>query len=154
MFWSLSFVEMLMFVWRLDEIQKKKFDQGLCKNLWFALNPRVLCAFGNVWSVLLQILAAACCFYECKIQHQKEATRSCEFASNETRKKNRLNLTNKQTTGNRWWFQKLQLWMIFQEANHCYINCPFLGLGASFDQFSSNGISFHHELIFAMGLEF
>ena len=37
---------------------------------------------------------------------------------------------------------------------HCYIKCPFLGLGASFGQFSSNGISFHHELIFAMGLEF
>ena len=39
-------------------------------------------------------------------------------------------------------------------AEHCYIKCPFLGLGASFGQFSSNGISFHHELIFAMGLEF
>ena len=37
---------------------------------------------------------------------------------------------------------------------HCYIKCPFLGLGASYGQFSSNGISFHHELIFAMGLEF
>ena len=37
---------------------------------------------------------------------------------------------------------------------HCYIKCPFLGLGASFGQFSSNDISFHHELIFAMGLEF
>ena len=38
--------------------------------------------------------------------------------------------------------------------SHCYIKCPFLDLGASFGQFSSNGISFHHELIFAMGLEF
>ena len=37
---------------------------------------------------------------------------------------------------------------------HCYIKCPFLGLGAYFGQFSSNGISFHHELMFAMGLEF
>ena len=37
---------------------------------------------------------------------------------------------------------------------HCYIKCPFLSLGASFGQFSSNGISFHHELVFAMGLEF
>ena len=37
---------------------------------------------------------------------------------------------------------------------HSYIKCPFLGLGASFGQFSSNGISFHHELIFAMGLDF
>ena len=42
----------------------------------------------------------------------------------------------------------------FEEGSHCYIKCPFLGLGASFGQFSSNGISFHHELIFAMGLEF
>ena len=39
-------------------------------------------------------------------------------------------------------------------SRHCYIKCPFLGLGASFGQFSSSGISFHHELIFAMGLEF
>ena len=39
-------------------------------------------------------------------------------------------------------------------VTHCYIKCPFLGLGAYFGQFSSNGISFHHELIFAMGLEF
>ena len=38
--------------------------------------------------------------------------------------------------------------------SHCYIKCPFLGLGAYFCQFSSNGISFHHELMFAMGLEF
>ena len=37
---------------------------------------------------------------------------------------------------------------------HCYIKCPFLGLGAYFGQFSSNGISFHHELMVAMGLEF
>ena len=36
----------------------------------------------------------------------------------------------------------------------CYIKCPFLGLVAYFGQFSSNGISFHHELMFAMGLEF
>ena len=39
-------------------------------------------------------------------------------------------------------------------SRHCYIKCLFLGLGASFGQFSSNGISFHHELMFAMGLEF
>jgi len=37
---------------------------------------------------------------------------------------------------------------------HCYIKCPFLGLGAYFGQFSSNGISFHHEHMFAMGFEF
>ena len=39
-------------------------------------------------------------------------------------------------------------------AIHCYIKCPFLGLGACFGQFSSNDISFHHELMFANGLEF
>ena len=37
---------------------------------------------------------------------------------------------------------------------HCYIKCPFLGLGACFGQFSSNDISFHLELMLAMGLEF
>ena len=41
-----------------------------------------------------------------------------------------------------------------QNPHHCYIKCPFLGLGACFGQFSSNDISFHHELMFAMGLEF
>ena len=41
-----------------------------------------------------------------------------------------------------------------QHLRRCYIKCPFLGLGAYFGQFSSNGISFHHELMFAMGLEF
>ena len=40
------------------------------------------------------------------------------------------------------------------QGEHCYIKCPFLGLGACFGQFSSNDISFHHELMFAMGLEF
>ena len=38
--------------------------------------------------------------------------------------------------------------------DHCYIKCPFLGLGACFGQFSSNDISFHHELMFAMALDF
>ena len=42
----------------------------------------------------------------------------------------------------------------YLEGAHCYIKCPFLGLGAYFGQFSSNGISLHYELIFAMGLEF
>ena len=32
----------------LVEILKMKFDQDLCKNLWYELNPRVRCAFGNV----------------------------------------------------------------------------------------------------------
>ena len=30
------------------EILKMKFDQDLCKNLWYELNPRIRCAFGNV----------------------------------------------------------------------------------------------------------
>ena len=28
-----------------------KFDQDLCLNLWYKLNPRVRCAFGNVYFV-------------------------------------------------------------------------------------------------------
>ena len=28
---------------------KLKFDPYLCNNLWYVLNPRVRCAFGNVW---------------------------------------------------------------------------------------------------------
>ena len=28
---------------------KLKFDQDLYKNLWYELNPRVRCAFGNVF---------------------------------------------------------------------------------------------------------
>ena len=27
----------------------KLFDQDLCNNLWYELNPRVRCAFGNVF---------------------------------------------------------------------------------------------------------
>ena len=34
--------------WCLVEILKMKFDQYLCLNLWYELNPRVRCAFGNV----------------------------------------------------------------------------------------------------------
>ena len=30
-------------------IRKLKFDQDLFKNLWYELNPRVCCAFGNVY---------------------------------------------------------------------------------------------------------
>ena len=39
-----------MFVWdfEVNEILKLKFDQDLCKNLWYELNPQVSCAFGNV----------------------------------------------------------------------------------------------------------
>ena len=57
--------------------------------------------------------------------------------------------------GHTWTFEMQGVAKIFKILScHCYIKCPFLGLGASFGQFSSNGISFHHELIFAMGLEF
>ena len=35
--------------WCLVEILKMKFDQDLCLNLWYKLNPRVRCAFGNVF---------------------------------------------------------------------------------------------------------
>ena len=46
----LSLVEMLRFwIWWLIETLKLKFDQNYC-NLWYELNPRVFCAFGNVCS--------------------------------------------------------------------------------------------------------
>ena len=35
--------------WCLVEIMKMKFDQDFCLNLWYELNPRVRCAFGNVF---------------------------------------------------------------------------------------------------------
>ena len=77
--WSLIFVEILklclvtivkfkfcgdgdvwlkFWIWCLVEILKKKFDQDLCLNFWYdfkklywqdELNPRVRCAFGNVF---------------------------------------------------------------------------------------------------------
>ena len=50
------FVEMLMFGWSwswcLVETLMMKFDQDLCLNLWYELNPRVRCAFGNVWKFM------------------------------------------------------------------------------------------------------
>ena len=33
----------------LIEVLKLKFDQDLCMTLWYELNPRVRCAFGNVY---------------------------------------------------------------------------------------------------------
>ena len=39
----------------LIEILKMKFDQDLCKTLWYELNPRVRCAFGNVFRKCYQI---------------------------------------------------------------------------------------------------
>ena len=30
---------------------KLNSDKDLCKNLWYELNPRVRCAFGNVYSM-------------------------------------------------------------------------------------------------------
>ena len=48
-------VEILIF-WYLLEIMKMKFDQDLCKKLWYELNPRVRCAFGNVFFLQICIL--------------------------------------------------------------------------------------------------
>ena len=39
--------------WSLVDILKMNFDQYLCLNLWYELNPRVRCAFGNVSKVCL-----------------------------------------------------------------------------------------------------
>ena len=65
---SLQFVcdEMLMFGWDFEvsvvEIMKQKFDQDLCLNLWYEplgyfgkmnSTPRVCCAFGNVFFIIL-----------------------------------------------------------------------------------------------------
>ena len=46
--------------WCLVEILKMKFDQDLCLNSWYELNPRVRCAFGNVYSFLW-----ICCCSDC-----------------------------------------------------------------------------------------
>ena len=42
--------------WCLVEILKMKFDQDLFLNLWYDLNPRVCCAFGNVFLMALSSL--------------------------------------------------------------------------------------------------
>ena len=43
--------------WCLFEILKMTFDQDLlCWNLWYELNPRVRCAFGNVLKVIWSII--------------------------------------------------------------------------------------------------
>ena len=41
-------VWLIFWSWCLVEILKMKFDQYLCLTLWYELNPRVRCAFGNV----------------------------------------------------------------------------------------------------------
>ena len=46
LFWG--WIEMNM---RYEKGQKLKFDQDLCKKLWYELNPRVRCAFGNVFNI-------------------------------------------------------------------------------------------------------
>ena len=47
--------------WCLVEILKMKFDQDLCKNLWYdlnkLLNPRVSCAFDNLLYIVHDIPA-------------------------------------------------------------------------------------------------
>ena len=62
-FRSWSLVEILMFGWDFDKkclikILKLKFDQDLCKNLWYELNPRVRYAFDNV---SLYVESICCC---------------------------------------------------------------------------------------------
>ena len=39
-----------MFDLDLIKILKMEFDQDMCNNLWYELNPRVRCAFGNVFT--------------------------------------------------------------------------------------------------------
>ena len=78
------------------EILKLKFDQDLCKNLWYELNPRVRCAFGNVFP------------------HRLEATRSISTESESTG--NDISI--------RWiWLQTLEnnFFKIFVPANHSVI---------------------------------
>ena len=50
LFSSTSDVWLRFWSWCLVEILKMKFDQDLCLNLWYELNPRVRCAFGNVYN--------------------------------------------------------------------------------------------------------
>ena len=46
--------------WCLVEILKMKFDQDLCLNLWYELNPLVRCAFGNVCMFYLRVINRKC----------------------------------------------------------------------------------------------
>ena len=53
--------------WReyfLIEVLKLKFDQDLCKNLWYEFNPRVRRAFGNVYSTF------SCCNKQSQHHHE------------------------------------------------------------------------------------
>ena len=49
----------------LNRDSKIEFDQDLCKNLWYELNPRVRCAFGNVSFYLFSAFA----FYSTPFQN-------------------------------------------------------------------------------------
>ena len=47
----------------LVKFLKLKFDQDLYKNFWYELNPRVRCAFGNVYNALQSENACGYPFY-------------------------------------------------------------------------------------------
>ena len=42
--------------WFLVDILKMESDQDLCLNLWYELNPRACCAFGNVSKICRQFI--------------------------------------------------------------------------------------------------
>ena len=44
------------------EILKMEFDQDLCENLGYELNPRVCCAFGNVFNMFQGTAPRVPCF--------------------------------------------------------------------------------------------
>ena len=48
--WKLGLVKILSL--SLFKFLKLKFYQNLCQKLWYELNPRVRCAFGNVWTII------------------------------------------------------------------------------------------------------
>jgi len=50
-FYGEAHVWMRFWSWCLVKILKMKFDQDLCLNLWYELNPRVRCAFGNIFNI-------------------------------------------------------------------------------------------------------
>ena len=109
------------------EILKLKFDQDLCKNLWYELNPRVRCAFGNVFP------------------HRLEATRSISTESESTG--NDISI--------RWiWSQTLEnnFFQIFVPANHSVnkflpnICCFKVISSINFIQIYVNPKSFNHQI--------
>ena len=53
--------------WCLVEILKMKFNQDLCLNLWYELNPQVRCVFGNVYHYTIKNHSSQNC--NCVIVH-------------------------------------------------------------------------------------